>query len=170
YMSSEPAYEGTFSRLVLVSPSGITPPRPASYYIKTAVAKTLKAPFVWMPEPARSTGLQWVRGTLPWQLLGSSDYSALDGVMRETFVKTVTFHVDGQVGRITLPTLLFWGDQDTAVSRKQMDTLEQAIDGAGLVVLEGAGHYGYLDAAPVFNAAVRHFLETEKHAAEPDQL
>jgi pimeloyl-ACP methyl ester carboxylesterase len=40
-----------------------------------------------------------------------------------------------------------------------MAVLEQRIAGAGLVVLEGAGHYGYLDQPARFLAATRYFLE-----------
>jgi pimeloyl-ACP methyl ester carboxylesterase len=80
--------------------------------------------------------------------------------MRETFVRTVTHHLDDHVNKIVAPTLLFWGSKDTAISLRQMKVLEEEIPDAGLVVLEDAGHYGYLDDYSTFIAATRHFLNS----------
>ena len=41
--------------------------------------------------------------------------------------------------------LLLWGDRDEDTPLSQGRALEAAIPDAGLVVLEGAGHYSYLD-------------------------
>lgn len=159
YMASEPSMAPLIRRLVLISPSGITPQRSWAYYARKHVARALKAPFEVMPERLREPGLDWLRHSLLWRALGSSDYRALDGVMRETFVKTVNHYLDDRVSRIDVPCLLFWGDHDEAISRHQMDVLEREIPDAGLVVLPGAGHYAYLDAPDVFAAATRYFLE-----------
>jgi pimeloyl-ACP methyl ester carboxylesterase len=159
YMASDPEYAGLIDRLVLISPSGITPTRPWSTRLKSGLAKTLKAPFEPLPDALRDPAMDWLRHSLVWRALGSSDYNALQGVMRATFVKTVNHHVDDRVHRIDVPTLLFWGDEDTAVSRQQMETLEQSIPDAGLVVLGGAGHYGHLDDPTTVITATCHFLD-----------
>lgn len=158
YMAGEPVMKHLVRRLVLVSPSGITPERSAGFYVRRALARTLKAPFEILPPRMRAFGLDWLRNSLLWRALGSSDYRTLEGVMRETFVKTVTFHLDDRLDRIEVPTLIVWGDQDTAVSRRQMDILEKGIHDAGLVVLHGAGHYGYLDDFETFMRATHYFL------------
>lgn len=159
YMASMPALKPLVKRLVLISPSGITPERSWRTRLRAGVAKALKAPFAPLPAPLRAPAMDWLRHSLVWRALGSSDYNALDGVMRETFVKTVNHHLDGPVHRIDVPTLLFWGDQDTAVSRRQMMFLADAIEDAGLVVLDDAGHYGHLDDPATVVSATRYFLE-----------
>ncbi len=159
YMASEPAYQPLIKRLILISPSGVTPRRSAGYYVKRSIAASLKAPFQILPEPLREFGLDWLRHSLVWRALGSSDYRSLDGAMRETFVKTVSYHLDDRLDRIRVPTLLIWGDRDTAVSRRQMEILESRIPDSGMVVLKDAGHYGYLDDFETFIGAVRYFLE-----------
>lgn len=160
YMAGDPAHAGRFSRLVLVSPSGIAPVPTAKVKLKRTVAKVLRAPFDLLPEGMlKREGLDWLRHTLVWQALGSADYKALTGTMRETFVKTVGFYVTDHLHHVKIPVLLFWGDADTAVSRDQMRVLEDRLPDAGLVVLDGAGHYGYLDRMDVFEAATRVFLE-----------
>ena len=159
YMASDPDYKSLIRRLLLISPSGITPERSTSYYVKRTTSRIMKAPFEILPEPLREFGLDWLRHSLVWRALGSSDYRALEGTMRETFVRTVTHHVDDRVGDINVPTLLVWGDRDTAVSRRQMKILEDRIPDAGLLVLENAGHYGYIDDFDTFIGAARYFLE-----------
>lgn len=159
YMASRPSLKPLISRLVLISPSGVTPNRSWRVRVRAGVAKALKAPFEPLPEPLRRPALDWLRHSLVWRTLGSSDYNALDGVMRETFVKTVNHHLDGPVHRIDVPTLIFWGERDTAVSREQVEFLEDAIEDAGLVVLEEAGHYGHLDDPTTVISATRYFLE-----------
>lgn len=161
YMASEPEMMPYIERLVLISPSGITPLRGWKYYARKHTASALKAPFELLPGNLREHGLDWLRHSLVWKALGSSDYRTLQGVMRGTFVKTVNFHVDDRVQRIQAPTLLFWGDRDQSVSRYQMETLEQKIPDAGLIVLPGAGHYGYLDDPDTVIAATRHFLTAD---------
>lgn len=159
YMASTPDLAPLVRRLVLISPSGITPQRTWRYHLRSKTAQALKAPFEHMPTPIREPALDWLRHSLVWRALGSSDYNALDGVMRETFVKTVNHHLDGPVHRIDVPTLIFWGTDDEAVSREQMETLESALQDAGLVELEGAGHYGHLDDPETVVSATRYFLE-----------
>ena len=129
--------------------------------MKKNLARTLKVPFEILPDPLREFGLDWLRHSLVWRALGSSDYRALTGVMRHTFVKTVTCHLDDRIDRIEVPVLLFCGDRDEAISRRQMHVLKDTIANAGLVILPDAGHYGYLDDPGAFIAATRHFLEHE---------
>jgi pimeloyl-ACP methyl ester carboxylesterase len=79
--------------------------------------------------------------------------------MRDTFVRTVNHHLDDALDQVAVPTLLFWGTDDEAVSRRQMTILEKQLPDAGLVELDGAGHYGHLEQFDVFLAATRHFLQ-----------
>ncbi|HEX9952094.1 MAG TPA: alpha/beta hydrolase [Rubricoccaceae bacterium] len=158
-MATDDTMAALISKMVLVSPSGITPPRSAGYHVRRAYVSILKAPFRLVPDgPLRARGLTWLRTTLYWRLVSSGDYAQASDAMRETFVRTVNHHVDDRLGRVRVPTLLVWGDADTAISRVQMDTLAAGIPDAGLLVLPGAGHYGYLDAYPTYAAAVQSFL------------
>jgi len=163
FLAGDPNPSPLIERLVLISPSGIPAQRTWKYHLKKNVARILKAPFAALPEPLREYGLDWLRHSLVWRALGSSDYRALTGVMRETFVKTVNCYVDDRLSRIAVPVLLFWGDRDEAISHRQMRILEDLIPDAGLVPLPGAGHYGYLDAFDTFITATRYFLE-HKHS------
>ena len=91
YMAGHPEYASLIKSLSLISPSGIRAKRSLKYHIKKGVATTLKAPFQILPGGLKEYGLDWVRHSLIWRQLGSSDYQQLTGVMRGTFVKTVNF-------------------------------------------------------------------------------
>lgn len=169
YMAAHPAYTDLFSRFVLVSPSGVRPKPSVEVQLKRTISKAVRFPLRFLPEgPAKAFVDDWLRHSLLWKWLGSSDYNQLSGVMRATFVRTVTHTLDDVVSRIAQPTLLFWGDRDTAVSRYQMDVLAGSMQDAGLFVLPGAGHYGYLDAPDVVVGGTRAFLGFDS-APEPSQ-
>jgi pimeloyl-ACP methyl ester carboxylesterase len=76
---------------------------------------------------------------------GSADYKAVQGIMRETFVKVLNEDLLPYATRVKIPTLLFWGDQDTDTPLWQGQLLEKTIPDAGLVIHQGAGHYSYLE-------------------------
>lgn len=158
YMASSKKYASLIDRLILISPSGITPERSWNYYFRSTIAKLLKAPFALLPERLRDRSLGWLRNTPVWQALGSSDYQRASGVMRETFVKTVNLYLDERVRDIRVPTLIFRGDRDTAVSHRQAAYLEEQIPDAGLVELSSAGHYGHLDNPGPCIAAIQYFM------------
>lgn len=76
---------------------------------------------------------------------GSTDYRAVQGVLRETFVRVVNEDLLPFAARVRVPTLLFWGDRDQDTPLWQGRLLERTIPDAGLVLWPGAGHYSYLD-------------------------
>ena len=159
YMASRSDFSPSIDRLALISPSGVEPERSWSYHVRSGLTTVLKAPVQALPSSLRDPVEDWLRHSLVWRLLGSADYNAQDGVMRETFVKTVNDHLNGELRRIQAPTLLFWGTEDDAVSRRQMEVMAETIDDCGLVELDGAGHFGHLDQPQPVLSGLRHFLE-----------
>ena len=61
-------------------------------------------------------------------------------VWREAFPSFLEDEHGSELERISAPTLLVWGDQDTIVTRADQDALVRAIPNASLVVYEGTGH------------------------------
>jgi pimeloyl-ACP methyl ester carboxylesterase len=59
--------------------------------------------------------------------------------------------------RISVPTLLVWGELDARSPLSVARQFEQAIADATLVVIPGAGHVSQLDQPDLVNAAVREF-------------
>jgi pimeloyl-ACP methyl ester carboxylesterase len=59
--------------------------------------------------------------------------------------------------KIQIPTLLIWGDLDKRSPINVAYQMRDAIKGAKLVVIAGAGHDSNLEKPEEFNAAVRDF-------------
>ena len=61
-------------------------------------------------------------------------------VWKEMFAGLLAYDDMDEVGRITAPTLLIWGDADDLVGRDMQDMLTEGIRGAELLVYPGVGH------------------------------
>jgi pimeloyl-ACP methyl ester carboxylesterase len=63
------------------------------------------------------------------------------------------------LGRIDVPTLLLYGDQDVRSPVEVGRALHAGIPGSSLVILPGVGHLSSVEGAEQFNREVRSFLE-----------
>ena len=141
----------TVDKLILVDSAGIRPPRTTRYYLRVGMAKVGKG--------LRRCGKFGIRlANAMAARAGSKDYQEA-GEMRATFVKVVNQDLRALLPRISASTLLIWGehDKDTPVSFGKI--MEKEIPDAGLVVLEDAGHFSYLDKFPQFCRIVASFLK-----------
>lgn len=89
---------------------------------------------------------------------GSADYRMASPVMRNSMVKVVNEDVREYLPKIKAETLLIWGEQDMDTPLEDGQLMENMIPDAGLVVLNGAGHFSFLDSQYQFIAVVRSFL------------
>lgn len=145
--------------VLITGGAGMKPRRSASFYAKKYVAKILKAPFNLLPEPFRSRGLDWLRATSTWKSLGSSEYAVLSGIMRETFVHSVTEYLEPTLPKISHSILLLWGENDVATPLYQAQRMEKGLSEAALVVMDGCGHYAFLDKPKQFVAIAEAYLK-----------
>ncbi|MCC5925796.1 MAG: alpha/beta hydrolase [Bacteroidetes bacterium] len=156
------AREGSTSlidKVLITGGAGMKPNRPVMYYIRKYTAKSLKFPFTLLPQPLSERGLSWLRSTKLWKLLGSSDYKTLNGVMREVFVKTVSEYLESTLPKIDQEVLLLWGKDDDATPLYQARRMEKGIKNAGLAVIDGAGHYAFLDRSHQFKIITETFFK-----------
>jgi pimeloyl-ACP methyl ester carboxylesterase len=86
---------------------------------------------------------------------GSADYNAAQGIMRDIMVKTVNENYDDDLTRITTPTWLVWGENDTAAPTAAGKVASERIRGARWAVVPGEAHL----LTPVLSAAVRAAVE-----------
>ena len=89
---------------------------------------------------------------------GSADYNNATPVMRATLVKVVNEDLEPLMHLVKCPTLLIWGDQDTATPLSDAKRMEELIPDAGLVVCEGAGHFSFAEQAPKVHGALAAFF------------
>lgn len=63
------------------------------------------------------------------------------------------------LSQIQIPTLLIWGTEDNVTSLSEGKIMKEAIPGAKLEVISGAGHLCYLESPEDFNEIVMEFLK-----------
>lgn len=90
---------------------------------------------------------------------GSADYNNATPIMRSTLVKVVNEDLTHLISKVSCPTLIIWGDKDTATPIDDARQMEQLIADAGLVVCEGAGHYSFLEQPAKVHGALKAFFE-----------
>lgn len=145
-------------KVLITGGAGMKPKRSLKFYFKKYLAKILKAPFLILPSSVREPALNKLRQTSLWKSLGSGEYNQLSGVMRETFVKSVSEYLENSLPQISHETLLLWGRNDDATPVYQGERIEKGIKKAALVIIEDAGHYAFLDKPKQFAAISEAFL------------
>ena len=158
-LCSRPDAKQLIDKVLITGGAGMKPKRSWKYYFKKYTAKLLKAPFLILPSSLRQKALGWLRTTSLWKALGSSDYSKLDGVMRETFVKTVSEYLEPCLPKIPHEVLLLWGENDDAAPLYQAERMEKGIEHAEMVVIDHARHYAFLDRPSHFASIAKAFFK-----------
>ncbi len=89
---------------------------------------------------------------------GSADYNAAPPVLRQTLVSLVNTDLRDILHNIDCPTLLIWGENDTATPLADAKIIESLIKDCGLCVLKGAGHYSFLERPYDTDAILNSFI------------
>lgn len=143
-------------KIVLVDAAGVKPRRTFTYYRKVYTFKAMKHLSCLMLGRRRAEALIERRRAAA----GSSDYSQASPMMRRILSKVVNEDLRHVMPRIQAPTLLVWGENDTATPLRDARTMERLIPGAALVSFPGCGHYSFLDNPRQFAAVLQSFLRS----------
>lgn len=141
-------------KLILVDAAGIKPKRSLKYYWKVYSFKAIKRlMYLFLGKDAAEKRLDAKRAKA-----GSSDYANASPMMRRILSKVVNEDLTDCLHLIKAPTLLIWGENDTATPLSDAQKMEKLIPDAGLVSFSGCGHYSFLDNPIQFAAVLRSFL------------
>lgn len=151
-------YTELVKKMILIDSAGLIPKRKLKYYVKVYTFKTLKKlysiTFFWMDKAVKMEQF--------YKRFGSTDYKEANGIMRKILVKLVNEDLRPLLKDIKASTLLIWGKDDDATPVYMGEIMKKEIKDSGLVVLENAGHYSYLDQFVRFKAIIDSFLEKDK--------
>lgn len=141
-------------RLVLVDAAGIKPRRSLKYYFKVYSFKLGKAlwPLIMGREKAERKIAEKRNSA------GSADYNNASPLMKKVLVKAVNTDLSRYMPAIKAPTLLVWGEEDTATPLADAHRMKRLIPDAGLVSFPGAGHFSFIDNPYQSAAVVRRFI------------
>lgn len=142
-------------KLILVDAAGVKPRRSLKYYVRVYSFKAMKVlmRLVYGKEKAAAR-IEAARARR-----GSADYASASPVMRSILSRVVNEDLCGVMPMISAPTLLIWGENDTATPMRDARRMEKLIPGAALVSFPGCGHYSFLDNPVQFAAVLRSFLK-----------
>ena len=141
-------------KLILVDAAGVKPRRSLKYYFKVYTYKLGKKlmPIIYGKKGAQER-IEQMRAKR-----GSSDYNNASNMMRAILSKVVNEDLKHCMPKISAPTLLIWGENDTATPLRDAQIMEKLIPDAGLVSFPGCGHYSFLDNPIQFAAVLRSFI------------
>lgn len=148
------ASRNAVSRVVLVDAAGIKPKRSFKYYYKIYTFKVFK----WLCNTLlpRETAHRIIEKKRKGA--GSSDYGNASPIMRAILSKVVNEDLTHLLSKITAPTLLFWGNMDTATPLQDAKTMERLIPRTQLVIAHGTGHFSFLENAGLFAVTIKRFF------------
>ena len=144
-------------KIILVDAAGVKPRRSLSYYRKVYTFKLLKRILPLVVGRKRAEAMIEARRSKA----GSSDYNQATPMMRAILSKCVNEDLCHLMPKIEAPTLLFWGEMDTATPLADAKRMEKLIPDAGLVTVAGAGHFAFLENTPLFLRVAESFLQKE---------
>ncbi len=140
--------------IVLIDSAGIVPEKSFSQKMKIKQYKVLK----------KILNMKAVYALFPeliddWRSRqGSADYRNATPMMRQCLVMAVNEDLRHLLPKIRQDTLLIWGDKDTATPISDAKIMEEMIPNSGLAVLEGTGHYSFLEKPVIFRNIMRAYF------------
>lgn len=137
--------ERRIDKIVLTGAAGLKPRRTLKYFYK-------RWAFLFLSKFKDKTFLS---------RFYSTDYNALDPVMKESFKLIVNERLEKNYSNIKNKTLLVFGSKDKETPLYMAKLMKKLVKGSKLLVIKNAGHFCFLDAPAAFDMAVFSFL-TEK--------
>lgn len=143
------------TNIVLIDSAGVLPKRSFAQKMKIRRYKVLK----------RILNLKLIYALFPeviddWRSRqGSADYRNATPIMRQCLVMAVNEDLTELLPQIRQDTLLIWGDKDTATPISDGKLMEERIPNSGLAVLQGTGHFSFLEQPAVFRNIMRSYFQ-----------
>lgn len=139
-------------KLILLASSGI---RSIDSFKKTIYMLLAKpAKFVLLPLPK---DVQKRLKKSIYQKIGSDLYAAEH--MAETFKKVVNYDIQKDAKKVSVPTLLIYGDLDWITPVRHGKTLNKLISNSKMEIVHGAGHFLHQNKASEVADKIRTFLK-----------
>lgn len=122
-------------KLVLIAAAGLARRHTLKNHILAGLAKIGRA---FTSVPPLSFWQNWLRLRL-YGALGSDYFNS--GSLKETFKMVVSEDLSEYAAKITTPTLLIWGRNDTSTPLSQAERIHELIEKSQLDIVMNAGHF-----------------------------
>lgn len=139
-------------RLVLLASAGVRSRYDGHHKAQRLLVKAGKALTTPLPDSAKRRLRRKVYDAVGSDMLVAEH-------LQETFKRVVTDDVQADAGKITMPILLLYGEQDKATPVRYGELFHERMAASTLEVLPGAGHFLYLDRPHETMKAIKEFLQ-----------
>lgn len=129
--------------LVLIGSAGLKPRRGIRYYFRVFLHKLLKK--------LGKNGLK-----------GSSDFRALKGNQRATFINVINDFTDRDLVFVQVKVLLIWGSLDRSTPLYMARRYLRKLPNATLKIFKGAGHFCYLEKRSETLSLIRAYISQDE--------
>ena len=136
-------------KLIFIDAAGVKSNKKPSQTFRSVASKTLKPVF-------DTKIMSGVKRKLIGQL-GSSDYQAASGIMREVFKKVIDEDLSDLTRKIDSPSLLIWGENDQETPLSDLKIFQQ-IPKNEAHVIQNAGHFPFIDQPQEVIKIIKDFL------------
>ena len=150
-------YKVKTKKIILMDAAGIKPKKSFFQKLKQTIYKFLKKLKIIFPRKYRQSYINFLI-----KIFGSSDFKNIDPNIRKTFISIVNTDLSKYLKFINSPTLLIWGEKDYDTPLKDAYIMDKDIVDSGLIILEKAGHFVYLDYPSYVNNIINEFLKKDK--------
>lgn len=148
-------YDIEIGKIVLLDSAGIPAKKTLKKTLRIKLYKALKKLVAFAPVkklfPNALDSLQ--------KKFGSADYGAASPIMRQSMVKVLNTDYTEKLCNIKNPTLLIWGENDTATPLSDGLLMEKLIPDAGLVKISGAGHFSFAEVPALTDRVLKSFFK-----------
>ncbi len=94
-----------------------------------------------------------------YKQIGAEDYVATPGVMTQIYLNSINEDLTEDMKKIAVPTLIIYGDQDTATPPSFGEKMHSLIQNSTFKILAAAGHFSFLDKPEEFVKELLSFLK-----------
>lgn len=144
----------TPEKIVLLDAAGLIPKKSLKQKFRAKSFKVIKA-LLTLPVIKRFSGGLLDKARRHY---GSADYNAAPEVLRKTLVSLVNTDIRELLPNIKCPSLLIWGENDTATPLEDAKIIEKLIPDSGLCVIKGTGHFSFCEKPYEANAIINSFI------------
>lgn len=142
------------NHLVLLASAGVRNRQTFRKRVIKLVAKVGKVATCWLPRATRQRLQRKLYGTI------GSDYLVVPH-LQGTFKRTVAEDIVSDARKVTVPTLMIYGEADTATPIQSVGVpLHEAIQGSKLNIIHGADHFVHQHATDEVARMVQEFIAT----------
>jgi pimeloyl-ACP methyl ester carboxylesterase len=129
-------YPEKIDKLVLVAAAGVRRTPGVFKKLVATVAKIVSFTLYLVPFEDLRSNIK----SAAYMFIRRRDYVRTQGIMRDVFKKVITQDLTVKFSKITMPTLVIWGDKDELTPVQDAYLMQECISNVQLKIIEGGKH------------------------------